>query len=51
MYLRVMVGMVLMHIIGQYTKIKMHTNLMKYGGVECVKTIKPENDYKLNSNY
>ena len=40
MYLKEMGGMVSMPIIKQNMKIKMHTNLTKFGGDECVKNIR-----------
>ena len=40
MFLKEMGGKALMPIIRQSMKIKMHTNLTKFGGDECVKNIK-----------
>lgn len=43
---REMDGMGLMHIIGQDMKIKILTNLMRYGGVECVKNTKLQDEHR-----
>jgi hypothetical protein len=40
MFLREMGGKALMPIIRESMKIKMHTNLTKFGGDECVKNIR-----------
>lgn len=46
MFLKEIDGTALMHIIEQNMRKRMHMNLMKYGGVECVKNIKRENNHE-----